>query len=171
MERFKFCPKCGGRLLSKLVRSHERLVCEACGFIFFQNPKPTVGIFVFDQGKILLARRAIEPFKGWWDTIGGFIELGESPQEAAKREAKEETGLDIEIVKIFGMGKDRYLDEDIVPIALIGEIKGGEPQAADDISELAWFSLDKLPEKIAFESNIKALNAFKKALKDEKRTF
>lgn len=161
MSDFKYCPKCGNFLLIKRVSSHDRLVCSSCGFIFFLNPKPTVGVFIVKDEKVLLAKRGIEPFKDWWDSIGGFVEEGESPQEAAIRETREETGLEVSIKQVLGMGKDMYRDQPITPIAFSAKIVSGEPKAADDVAELRWFDLKDLPEKIAFEGNRKVLESLK----------
>src|SRR4030042_2552667 len=116
MEEFKFCPKCGGSLGKRRLYNHTRFVCSSCGFVFYQNPKPTVGVFIVKDKKVLLAKRGIEPFKDWWDSIGGFMEEGESPQETATRETKEETGLEIKLGQILGLGKDIYNDQYIVTI-------------------------------------------------------
>ena len=162
MTIFKFCPKCGSNLVIKKVRSHNRLVCSNCGFVFFQNPKPSVGVFIVKKGRVLLAKRGIEPKKGLWGIIGGFIEEGESPQEAAIRETKEETNLDIDELEVFGTSKDKYYDVNIVPIAMLARIKSGQMIAQDDVEKLEWFSLNDLPENIAFESTEKALNFLKR---------
>ncbi|OGY22268.1 MAG: hypothetical protein A2126_03490 [Candidatus Woykebacteria bacterium GWB1_45_5] len=162
MKEFKFCPKCGGSLVKKSFHRHIRLVCGRCGFIFYQNPKPTVGVFIVKDKKVLLAKRGIEPFKDWWDSIGGFIEAGESSQETATRETKEETGLDIKLIEILGTGKDVYAGQPIVSTAFLAEIVGGKISPSDDVSQLKWFYLENLPEKIAFEGNKKVLDLLKK---------
>ena len=169
MIKFKYCPKCGKELVTKKVRTHDRLVCSSCEFIFFQNPKPSVGVFIIEDEKVLLAKRALPPFKGYWDSVGGFIEEGESPQETAIRETKEETGLDIKILEILGAGKDKYGDQDIVPIAILAEITSGDPHPNDDVDQLEWFPLEKLPSDLAFESNKKALNLIKNKLSNKSR--
>ena len=162
MSKFKFCPKCGNNLVSRRIRTHNRLVCSSCRFVFYQNPKPAVGIYILDGNKVLLAKRAIDPLKGYWDSVGGFIEEGEDPGEAASRETKEETGLDIESCEILGAGKDKYGEEDTVVIGFVAKIKSGVPKPSDDVSKLKWFSLNDLPENIAFESNKKALELIKR---------
>jgi NADH pyrophosphatase NudC (nudix superfamily) len=161
MKEFKFCPKCGGSFDKKTIDNHVRRICNGCDFVFYQNPKPTASVFIIRDQDVLLARRGIEPFKDWWDCIGGFIEEGESPQEAAARETKEETGLDIKLVKILGADKELYAGIPIVPIAFLAEIVGGTPKPSDDVSELKWFHLGSLPKNIAFEGNKKVLDLLK----------
>jgi ADP-ribose pyrophosphatase YjhB (NUDIX family) len=129
--------------------------------VFFLNPKPTAGVFIVNDGKVLLAKRGIEPFKDWWDSIGGFVEEDESPQEAAIRETREETGLEIKIIEVIGTGKAMYNDQSINPIAFLAEIISGTPKATDDVSELKWFDLKSLPDNIAFEGNRKVLDSLR----------
>lgn len=86
---WKYCPFCGGELLKKPLMQ----LCSQCGKQHYENPKSTVGVFLFDSnGRIILAIRKIDPYKGYWDTIGGFVSIGESLEEAAYREFSEETG-------------------------------------------------------------------------------
>lgn len=75
----------------------ERRVCQTCDFIDYQNPKIVAGAVVEQDGKILLCKRAIEPRKGFWTLPAGFMELGETVEEAAAREAMEEAEAKIEI--------------------------------------------------------------------------
>lgn len=75
----------------------ERRMCQRCDFIDYQNPKIVAGSVVLSGEQILICKRAIEPRKGYWTLPAGFMELGESVEEAAKREAQEEALADIEI--------------------------------------------------------------------------
>ena len=81
----------------------ERSVCQRCEFIDYQNPKIVAGSVVLKDGKILLCKRAIEPRKGYWTLPAGFMELGESVEEAAQREAQEEALADIEIDRLLAV--------------------------------------------------------------------
>lgn len=81
----------------------ERRVCQRCDFIDYQNPKIVAGAVVLSGTKILLCKRAIEPRKGYWTLPAGFMELGESVEEAAMREAQEEALADIEIDRLLAV--------------------------------------------------------------------
>ena len=81
----------------------ERRVCQKCDFIDYQNPKIVAGSVVLKDDKILLCKRAIEPRKGFWTLPAGFMELGESVEEAAQREAQEEALADIEIDRLLAV--------------------------------------------------------------------
>ena len=81
----------------------ERRVCQRCDFIDYQNPKIVAGSVVLKGEQILLCKRAIEPRKGYWTLPAGFMELGESVEEAAQREAQEEALADIEIDRLLAV--------------------------------------------------------------------
>jgi len=70
--------------------NRERQVCDSCGFIAYENPKIVVGSVVRHEGRVLLCRRAIEPRSGFWTLPAGYLELHETPEEGAMREAVEE---------------------------------------------------------------------------------
>jgi len=124
-----------------------------------------VSILPIKGGKVLIAKRAKEPKKGMWDSIGGFLKEGESPSAAAARETKEETGLDIKLGNLLGIYTDSYEYEGVVYETLslyyLAEIKGGEMKAEDDVSELVWFPIDKVP-KMAFKSANEAIKDLQK---------
>lgn len=77
--------------------THERAVCDDCGYVAYENPKIVVGSVVVHDGKVLLCRRAIEPRRGYWTLPAGYLELQETTEEGAKREAYEEAGARIAI--------------------------------------------------------------------------
>ncbi|MDD4902778.1 MAG: NUDIX hydrolase [Patescibacteria group bacterium] len=108
---------------------------------------------IIDGDKVLLGKRCIEPEKGKWDVIGGFLEYGEHPEAGARREAREETGFDIEIEKLLGIYMDIYGPEkySTLNICYIAKIVSGEVKPGDDIEELKWFSASELPE-VAFQN-------------------
>jgi ADP-ribose pyrophosphatase YjhB (NUDIX family) len=97
---YRFCPRCGGALERKLLKATEpeRLVCAACGFVFYLDPKIAVGTVIRAQsGRIVLVRRAIDPGYGKWVFPGGYVDRGERLTVAAVREAREECGLHVRL--------------------------------------------------------------------------
>ena len=94
----RFCSQCGGPLLDRLVDTEQRVrrVCTKCGEIAYQNPQVLVTTIVASGDRVLLCRRAGPPAAGRWTLPGGFMESGETLEEAAARETYEETGVRID---------------------------------------------------------------------------
>ncbi len=161
LSEYNFCPRCGGRLrLCEIkVGEPERLVCEACGFIFYEGPKLVAATIFELDGGIVLTQRAIEPGYGKWTFPGGFVERGERAEAAAEREALEEAGVEIEVDEIVGL----YSYEDQVPVIAVfsGRVTGGEPEPLDETMAVEVFPRDDLPwTKIAFPSTEQALKDY-----------
>jgi len=122
---------------------------------------------VDDEGRLLLVRRAREPDKGKWDLPGGFLDEGEHPLDALRRELREETGLEIEPGEFIGVFVDRYGDAADAPATLnlywTARVVGGRPRPADDVSELRWFAPGELPPagEIAFRNVALAIRAWR----------
>jgi len=159
MKNFKYCPECK----LKLINNSDFFKCENCGQIIYKNSAPTASILIIDHDKVLLGKRAINPFKGKYDIIGGFLKYGEDPIAGVLREVKEETGLKIKIIELLGIYMDTYGDggESTLNICYIGKIVSGKMKASDDVAELEWVPIDKLP-KPAFKSQIKTFKDLQK---------
>ncbi len=129
------------------------LTCTICGRRNYLNAKPAAGVLILQGGWVLLVRRSIEPFKGYWDIPGGFLGPRELPEAAARREIEEETGLQAHGLSFLGFYLDDYDYQGqqyvILNIYFVAEATG-EPRAGDDASDVGWFSLDALPPNIAF---------------------
>jgi ADP-ribose pyrophosphatase YjhB (NUDIX family) len=153
LAEWRFCPRCA----ADLEHRDSSVSCSACGFVRYANPVPAVAALVVDaEGRLLLGRRAFEPDLGCWDTIGGFLEEDEDAVAGLRREVLEETGLEVEVGDFVGAFSDRYGEGADAPTALNlvyeARLVSGEPRAADDVSELAWFTRDALPsdDELAF---------------------
>ncbi|MEA2030612.1 MAG: NUDIX hydrolase [candidate division Zixibacteria bacterium] len=161
---YTFCPICSTRLEEKEVDGWSRMVCPntECDFVFYQNPIPAAGAIIVQDDKILLVKRAAPPRVGMWCIPAGFMEWGEHPTETARRELKEETGLDIKLGPFFEVysGTDDPRTNGVMMLYLVDAIIGGELHAADDALEARFFSFDNLPKNIAFEAHIQALKDY-----------
>lgn len=162
---FVFCPYDGHKLVSHLEEGITRPACPACGFIDYANPKPCVAVIVEQDGKILLGLRATEPAKGLWDILGGFIDAGETAEDAVHREILEETGLRVEIVRYLGSFPDTYGPRRLPTLNLgfVAVPVGGTLRAASDVGEVRYFAADQLPEVWAFPHQVQIIAAWRDA--------
>ena len=108
LKVLKFCPKCGS---PAFVASGERsLKCRDCGFHFFVNPAAAVAVLVAnEEGKLLLTTRGVEPDYGKLDLPGGFVDPGETAEEAVRRELWEELGLKVKSLEYIGSASNEYI--------------------------------------------------------------
>jgi ADP-ribose pyrophosphatase YjhB (NUDIX family) len=155
----RYCQVCGHHLVERFIEAEKRirLQCEACGFIHYQNPRVVAGIIVSNAGRVLLQRRAIEPRAGYWTFPGGFLEVGESVEQGARRETLEETGLDVTPSSLVGVYTRPQVG--IVLVAYAGESASDDAVPGDaESSEVRWFALDAIPwPDLAFETTEAAL--------------
>lgn len=143
------CPVCQ----NNLEHENNRTNCTNCGFEEYNNPAPCVSLTILKNNQVLLCKRAIEPAKGTWDVIGGFIDAGETAEEAAVREMKEETGLDTEVEKNLGSTWDIYDGRPTLAMMFVMKpLNNQEPKANDDVEELQWFDFDQPPTNLAFRN-------------------
>ncbi len=147
-DGWRLCPRCGHTLEA---RERGHLGCPGCGSSYWANSAPAVQGLLARDGRVLLGRRKHEPRKGYWDLPGGFLEEGEEPLIGLRREFREETGLELGSVDWAGAWIDRYEHQFVLSLSWIVEADG-EPVAADDVEELAWFLPDELPAEMAFDS-------------------
>lgn len=130
--------------------------CELCAF---ENPKPTATAIIIHDQKILVAKRNEEPFLGEWDFIGGFLQKDETPEEALKREIREELGVEASCTYIGAFsGTTSYHDfvYPIISFVYLTELSGDIVLNKKENSKIAWVPLWKLGT-VAFDSNKKIL--------------
>ena len=156
IPHYKFCPKCSSGL--NLTRTHEshqkRLVCQRCGFVFYQNSAPTVSAIFIKNNKILLTKRAVPPLKNYWDWPGGFLEYGEEPIQGLKREMKEELGVNVKVGKIlYAYTGEYHKNEATFNVFYAATLGKGKLKPADDIAGIKWYPVNKLP-KLAFGERV-----------------
>lgn len=160
-QAFTYCPHCRTELVTRPIEELERLYCPACDVVFYRNSKPCAGALVTDaEGKLLLTRRAVEPFKGRWDLPGGYLEDGEHPEAGALRELREETGLNVRITGFGGIYMDTYGAGGVSTLNIFyeAEVVSGEAASQGDVCELGWFAPDALPlGAFSFENGQRAI--------------
>ena len=161
-QAFRFCPRCGGPLEPRLLKNGEppRLVCAACGFVFYLDPKLAVGTIISDeQNRVVLVKRAIEPGYGKWVFPGGYVDRGEEVQAAAVREALEETGLEVRLDRLINVYS--YTGRTPVIVVYSATLLGGCLGCDDEGLEARFFEPEAIPwDELAFRSTSEALKEF-----------
>ncbi|MFO0747056.1 MAG: NUDIX hydrolase [Myxococcota bacterium] len=156
------CSRCGGALVRRVPPGEDRPrdVCERCGTIHYENPRVVVGTAVERGDEVLLCRRAIEPRRGFWTLPAGFLELGESTVDGARRETFEETGVRVDVVAplvcfdIVRIGQIFM----IYRAALRSPDDGAHAASTSESLEVRWFPWPELPwDELAFDATRFAL--------------
>jgi ADP-ribose pyrophosphatase YjhB (NUDIX family) len=143
--------------------NRERLVCRDCGHIDYQNPKIVAGAVIAHGGRVLLCKRAIEPRRGYWTLPAGYMELGETVEEGAKREALEEAEAAIEIEGMLAV----YSISRIGQVQIIYRARFADPDnptfaAGAESEEVGLFTWDEIPwDRLAFATVRWSLEAWR----------
>ncbi len=128
-----------------------------------KSPRLAVDVvIVYPDGKFVLVKRTFPPFKDHWALPGGFVEYGEKVEEAALREAKEETGLDVELLELVGVYSDPDRDPrgHVISIVFLAKPKSGSLRPSHETKEVRLF--DRIPDKMAFDHAKILRDAFSK---------
>lgn len=146
-ETFDYCPRCGvDRLEAHSVKAQH---CQSCGFTYYHNPSAAVALLVRDlRGRLLVATRGKEPAKGTLDLPGGFVDKGETGEEAAQRELYEESGLRLpteQFVYAFSLPNSYLYSDFLVPtldLFYMVQLPSEMPavRAMDDVAQLSWLA-------------------------------
>lgn len=157
LTEIRFCSFCGAPVRWEPVQGKRRPVCTECGRVQYLDPKVAAGVFVEDNGRVLLVERKFSPQAGKWSLPAGFVDAGEDPRRAAVRECFEETGLSVEVTDLLDVYYGRIEAASADLMLVYHAIRtGGELAANDDASRAAFFGPSELPP-LAFESTIQSV--------------
>ena len=159
----RYCVRCGARLEAKEIDQRQRLFCPRCGHVHYEQLKVGAGILIEREGCLLLLQRAHEPFLGCWNVPAGYSEADEHPAQTAVREAREETGLEVEVTRLEDI---YFFDGDprgngllilyrcrVIGGALSGSTEGVNP---------TYFPRDRIPEPLSGGGHDQAIRAWQK---------
>ena len=164
-DHAKYCPLCNADLETRTVQGTARLACGSCRFVLYTGPAAaSAAVVLDDERRVLFVRRSIEPYRGDWALPAGYQDLGESAEQAAIREVREETGIGVEVIRLLGL---LHVPDDPrkpanVAVFLCRVLPGpaaGMLAAGDDASDAQWFPLDELPSDLGFPNNRQILDS------------
>lgn len=155
----RYCSQCGSGEVETVLPLGDigiRYACAACGMVHYQNPNIVAACIATLQGRVLLCRRAIEPFSGRWTIPGGYLELGETVEEAARREAVEEAGFTLDELRLVALYNLPMFGE--VYVVYQGEGTSESVTAGPESSEVGLFLPAEIPwDMLAFPMAREAL--------------
>ncbi len=163
---FQYCPRCGRGPSAPLEA--PLFSCPACGFHYHFNPAAGAGVIVEDrEGRVLLVRRAKDPARGLLGVPGGFVDIGESAEASARREAGEETGIEVEGLRFLGSWPNLYewkgVVYPVVDVYFTGRTRDGSTaRARHEVDEVLWLRPDEVdPAALAFPTTRAAFARFR----------
>ncbi|MGM0417820.1 MAG: NUDIX hydrolase [Thermodesulfobacteriota bacterium] len=161
MKQKKFCHFCGFELEKRHIEGASRLFCKVCNEPLYENPVPACCCVVADENKnILLVKRSVPPKIGMWCLPGGFMEIGETPEETALRELKEETDINGKISDLLGvLSHPSILYGSVSITGFAVEKFSGTIFPGDDAMDCRFFSYENMPE-IAFDSHLSFIRTY-----------
>jgi ADP-ribose pyrophosphatase YjhB (NUDIX family) len=147
----KYCSNCGEKVTEIIPQGDDRLrhVCEVCTTVHYQNPKIVAGCIPVWENRLLLCRRAIEPRHGLWTLPAGFMENGESTEQAAARETREEACATVENIKLYGVFSIPRINQ--VYMMFRADMSNREYQPGPESLEVQLYEKQQIPwEELAF---------------------
>ena len=156
-----YCSHCGAPVTQKVPLGDNlpRYVCNQCELIHYHNPKIVAGCIPEWDDQILLCRRAIEPRRGLWTFPAGFMEIGESTEQAAARETKEEALADVAITALYAVLSLPHIGQ--VYLVFRGRMLTPTYEAGSESLEVRLFSLSAIPwDEMAFPVVSEALRCY-----------
>ncbi len=158
----KFCSRCGAPMRRGVPPDdhRERHICTQCRWVHYLDPKVACGTISEIDGKFALIQRNIEPKKGFWSFPCGFMEIDETTEQAALRETREETGLEVELQGHLGTYSypDNFYGGSIVVVVYRARVLGGTLRADDDVCDARMIAPAEIPwEQLAFASSHSAI--------------
>ncbi len=162
---FRYCPHCRADMTARLEGGVERPICPDCGFVQYLNPAPGAGVVVLRGRRVCLVKRKFAPREGLWSLPTGFMEWDEDVQLTARREALEETGLEVQLTGLYAV-ESGVLPPDIPVLVVfyLAEEVGGGLEAGDDAAEVGFFEFGQWPGPIAFAAHRRVLARLEKEL-------
>lgn len=152
-----YCPRCATPLEQREQGGALRPTCPACGFVHYRDPKVAVAVLTGVDGRVLLARRNHDPGMGLWTFPSGYVDAGEPVEDAARREALEETGAQVRLDRLLAVRSEA--GNPVILIVFAGSIEGGVLAPGPEATEVGLFAPTELPP-LAFPHDAALIQAW-----------
>ncbi len=165
-KNINHCLRCGSKLILRVDKEDKlRPHCSSCGWIYYKNPIPASACVILNEKEeIVIIKRKAEPNPGEWALPSGYIEIDQSPEEAAVVEMLEETGLHGKVTEFLGYYDDTSpIYEKVISFGFLMKPTGGKLQAGDDAAEARYVPFNNLPA-LAFPSHEHFVNLVRKSI-------
>lgn len=146
---YRYCPFCGRALGLRLDEGKQRKFCDECSWTYYPRVAASVTGIIVRRNRVLLVKRAREPFKGTWMFPSGFVDFGEHPEDALARELREETGLDLTKSRLLNVILSEDDPRELGHFVFFYRAEVKDAPLANDPHEneaIDWFDLQDLPE-------------------------
>ena len=161
--RSHFCLECGTQMVLRTIEGREREQCPHCGWIHYLHVKLSAAVLIEEQGQLLLLQRAHQPWKGSWNLPAGYVEVDETPEQAAVREAGEETGLEIEVERLL---RNVFFDDDPrgngLLVVFSGKAVGGRLTGSAESMAYGYFPPEALPNPLCGAGHTQVIQAWQR---------
>jgi 8-oxo-dGTP diphosphatase len=163
---YRYCPVCGNPVETLLEEENKRWYCSACGKKLYRNPTVGVAAILFEDGKILLVKRAKGvSYEGHWCIPCGHVEWGEDIRDAGRREFFEETGIHAQMGPVFEVHSNFHDPKRLtVGIWFWASRTGGEAVPGSDAAEVRFYPVDRIPDKMAFPTDLYVIEKIKRRM-------
>jgi len=153
-----FCPRCATPVAQRPFEGTLRPTCPACSYIHFADPKVAATVLLTYGDQVLLVRRAVDPQRGLWSLPGGYVNFGEDPLDAARRECREEVAIELGDLELL----DVAFGGSVIVITYVTTLAAPvTPVPADDADLADWFTPDGLPP-LAFDVTQRAVDKWQR---------
>ncbi|MBM3465990.1 MAG: NUDIX hydrolase [Armatimonadetes bacterium] len=155
----RYCARCAHPLTLRTIEGRDRHACDACDYVAWLDPKVAACAIPVLDGRLVMERRAIHPGHGLWTFPGGYVDRGETLEEAAAREVLEEVGLEVRIGPLVGVYSSR--DSIVIVVVYRAEVLGGALCGTHESLEVAALAPEEIPwDALAFDATRRALKDF-----------
>ena len=151
MNLIRHCFACGNPAVTRFIEGRDRHTCSVCDKVLYQNPHPAAAVLYLQEDRLLLVKRGVAPQKGLWALPAGFQEMDETPEQAARREMHEETGMQAKELKLFDLFFNDHDPTRPINVAVFLTFNAeGHLKPGDDVLDADFFPLNQLPTELAF---------------------